>query len=63
MQYGWFFCDILDTIITRSIGTEAFANSLDPDQKPHNAAPDQDLHCFPYICTFNQLFQILGQVW
>ena len=22
-----------------------FANSVDPDQTPHNAASDQDLHC------------------
>ena len=27
----------------------AFANSVDPDQTPQNAASDQGLHCLPYI--------------
>ena len=28
---------------------QAFANSVDPDQTPQNAASDQGLHCLPYI--------------
>ena len=28
---------------------QACANSVDPDQMPHNVASDQCLHCLPYI--------------
>ena len=27
----------------------AWANSVDPDQTPHSAASDQDLHCLPLM--------------
>ena len=30
----------------------AWANSLDPDQTPQNAASDQGLHCLPLIQQF-----------
>ena len=28
---------------------QAFANSVDPDQMPQNAASDLGLHCLPYV--------------
>ena len=28
---------------------QAWANSVDPDQIPHDAASDQGLHCWPLI--------------
>ena len=29
------------------LDTQIWANSVDPDQTPHKAASDQDLHCLP----------------
>ena len=31
------------------IRTEVWANSVDPDRTPQNAASDQGLHCLPLI--------------
>ena len=31
---------------------QAWANSVDPDQAPQNAASDQGLHCLPLIKQF-----------
>ena len=31
---------------------QAWANSVDPDETPQNAASHQDLHCFPLIQLF-----------
>ena len=28
---------------------QAWANSVDPDQTPQNAASDQGLHCLPHV--------------
>ena len=39
-------------------GQTAWANSLDPDQTPQNAASDQGLHCLP----LTQLFYIHSKV-
>ena len=39
-----------DTVTTLRIWTEkAFANNVDPEQTPQNAASDQGLHSLPYI--------------
>ena len=35
-------------VITLSIGTD-IPNSVYPDQMQHNVAPNQGLHCLPYI--------------
>ena len=35
-----------------SIKRQAWANSIDPDQTPQNAASDQGLHCKPLIQQF-----------
>ena len=32
----------------------AFANSVDPDQMPQNAASDQGLHCLPYMQRYSR---------
>ena len=36
-------------VITLNIGQTGLENSADPDQMPHYAASDQDLHCLPLI--------------
>ena len=45
----------------------AWANSVDPDQTPQNAASDQSLHCLPliqqYLDTSKLDVQVLEQVW
>ena len=49
----------------------AFANCVDPDQTPQNAASDQGLHSLPYIQQYfrlikklcNGLFQNLEHIW
>ena len=33
--------------LQKNIWTTVFANSEDPDQMPHSAASDMDLHCLP----------------
>ena len=40
---------LLHPVITLNIGTQASANSVDPDQTPQNVASDQGLHCLPLI--------------
>ena len=49
---------------------QAWANSVDPDEMPQNAASHQGLHCLPLIQLLldttmgSKLFvQILGKVW
>ena len=39
-------------IFTLSIQTQAWANSVDPDQMMQNAASDQGLHCLELILRF-----------
>ena len=48
----------------------AWANSIDPDQTPQNAAFDKGLHCLPLVQKFldtppdsKKDSQIIGQVW
>ena len=48
----------------------AWANSVDPDEMPQNAASHQGLHCLPLIQLFldttlelTVLVQILDKVW
>ena len=36
---------------------DLFANSEDPDQMPHSAASDLDLHCSPVICLGVSILQ------
>ena len=37
----------LVTCISREKMAKSFANSEDPDQKPHSVASDLGLHCLP----------------
>ena len=39
-------------LLLLSSWTYIWANSVDPDQMPQNAASDQGLHCLPLILQF-----------
>ena len=44
----WIIAENVNTLITLSIGTvSSWANSVDPDQMPQNAASYQGQHCLP----------------